>query len=361
MPEVSRYGRMTALMKIFTRWLCCCLAPVVCASANGGEPSSPAFGGTSRARVVIMEDPQATRTFQPDKERVRRLVDQGVTNFTGQASLRAAWRSLVSTQDVIGLKVYSAPGPHVGTRPAVVEAVAQGLLKAGMAARNIVIWDRQLEDLQRGGFEEMARRLGVRVAGAIQEGWDEKVFYETPFLGRLVHGDLEFHKNEEPSGRKSHVSRLVTKELTRIINITPMLNHNSAGVCGNLYGLALGSIDNGLRFEGDTGRLAQAVPEIYALPVLGDRVALNIVDALVAQYEGEQVGRLHYSTALNQVRLGADPVALDVLSILELDRQRELHGMAAHANTNVLELYRNASLLEIGVSEPRRILVETVK
>ena len=39
--------------------------------------------------------------------------------------------------------------------------------------------------------------------------------------------------------------------MTKIINVTPLLNHNLAGVSGILYGLAIGSVDNTLRFELD--------------------------------------------------------------------------------------------------------------
>jgi hypothetical protein len=147
--------------------------------------------------------------------------------------------------------------------------------------------------------------------------------------------------------------------MTKIINLTPLLNHNTAGVCGNLYSLAIGSVDNSYRFEGDSGRLAQAVPELYALPVLGDRVVLNITDALICQYEGGQRGLLHYSTVLNQLRFSRDPVALDMLSIKELDRQRRM-AKATTVRPN-LELYRNASLLELGVSDLAKMQIETLR
>ncbi len=84
----------------------------------------------------------------------------------------------------------------------------------------------------------------------------------------------------------------------------------------------MGSVDNTLRFEGDPGRLAVAVPEIYALPALGDRVVLNITDALIGQYEGGARGLLHYSAVPNQLWFSRDPVALDTLAIKELDRER---------------------------------------
>jgi len=320
-----------------------------------------ALGPRPRARVVIAEDAGATRAFKPDPARVRSLVNSALTNLTSQTSVAAAWRSLVSTQDIIGIKIFTSPSPGAGTRVPVVDAVVQGLLSARIPPDHIIIWDKHLADLRRAGYATLASRHHVRLAGSADAGWDAKTFYENPLLGQLVYGDFEFKKEGEHLGRKSFVSKLVTQQLSKIINVTPLLNHNSAGVCGNLYSLAVGSVDNTLRFEGDPARLAQAVPEIYALPVLGDRVVLNVVDALLCQYEGEQVGRLHYSSALNQVRVSTDPVALDVLSIQELNVQRALKGISSHSSTNATDLYRNASLVEIGISDPHQIQVETLK
>jgi len=132
-------------------------------------------------------------------------------------------------------------------------------------------------------------------------------------------------------------------------------------VCGQLYSLALGSLDNTLRFEGDAARLSQAVPELYALPALGDRVVLNVVDALVCQYEGEQIGRLHSSAALNQLRFSTDPVALDVLSMHEIAHQRHQAQLPVGHMTNHMELYRNAALLELGVADTNKIDLESIR
>ena len=281
-----------------------------------------------------------------------------MTNFTGKADTSAAWRTVAASNDVVGLKVISRPGSQVGTRVAVVEGVIEGLLAARVPATNIIVWDYRLSDLRRAGFDELASRYGVRVAGSLDAGWDENVFYESSLLGQLVFGDLEFQKKGENLGRKSFVTKLLTKKITKIINVSPLLNHNSVGVCGNLYSLATGSVDNTIRFEGDTGKLAQAVPEIYALPALSDHVALNIVDALICQFQGEQIAHLHYSAALNQIRFSSDPVALDVLSIEELDRQRARVLPDVPAKTNRLELYHNAELLELGIAERHRIDVD---
>jgi len=314
---------------------------------------------TSAARVVVVRDPQAMEVFEPRLEVLRRMVARGLTNITEKANVAAAWQSLVSTQDIIGLKVYCSPGPISGTKPAVVAAVVESLLQAKIPTNHIIVWDKRLVDLKNAGYPELAARYGISVEASLSNGYDEKTFYDTPLLGHLLWGDLEFGKSEENLGRKSYVSRLLTTKITKIVNISPLLNHHAAGVCGNLFSLAIGSVDNTMRFESDPGKLASAVPEIFALPALGDRTVLNIVDALICQYQGEQTMLLHYSRTLGELRFSKDPVALDVLSVQELEKQRRLAGMLTR--TNSMELFQNAGLLELGVSDARNIRVQIVE
>jgi hypothetical protein len=341
--------------------LCCFLGAAPFAGA-GADPAASLHPENSR--VVIVHDAAATDAFQARPDVVRAMVRLGATKFTGKTNVAEAWRTLVSTQDVVGIKVYCGPGSGSGTRPAVVEGVIEGLLASGVPAKNIILWDRQRGELRLAGYFEVAARHGVRVEGAVNAGYDEEVFYnpERPILGQLVYGDLEFARKGEGVGRRSYVSKLVTKRLTKIINITPLLNHNAAGVCGNLFSLASGSVDNFHRFEPETFRLATAVPEIFALPQVGDRAVLHITDALVCQYHGEQRSLLHYSIPLNELRFSKDPVALDLLSLRELDRQRQTTQEAPRSQsiTNHLELIQNAALLELGTGEADKIRIERV-
>jgi len=284
--------------------------------------------------------------------------------LTRKATPVQAWRSLVSTKDIVGIKVYSAPGPNSGTHPAVAAAVVEGLLAAGVKPTNIIVWDKEKRDLILAGYMKLASRYGVQVEGSAAAGYDEKIFYEMPLIGALMYSDLEFGKQGEGVGRKSFVSKLVSKRLTKIINITPLLNHYHAGVAGNLYSLAFGSVDNTFRFEQsyhqNPDRLAQAVPEIYALEAVWDKVALNVVDALICQYAGQDEAKLQYASTLNELRFSTDPVALDVLSLLELDRLRQSSWNGSSA-TNYMRLYQNANLMGIGVSNPENIEVERMK
>jgi len=321
------------------------------------KPSLP--GETKNSPVIIVHDADAVDAFRARADVVKLMVNCGITNLTSTAKVRDAWRSIVSSNDVVGLKVFSTPGPNSGTRPAVVAAVIEGLLTSGMPPKNIVIWDRQLADLKLAGFDDLVARYGVRLGGAVQSGYDSNAFYDTAFLGTPVWGDLEFGKTGAGIGRRSYVTKLLTHDVTKIINITPMLNHPVASVAGNLYSLAMGSVDNVGRFESDPDRLAAAVPEIYAMTNLSDRVALNITDALICQYEGGERGLLHYSAALSEIRMSRDPLALDSLSIAELEKLRKAND-APKEKINT-DLYKNAALLELGIEDVKKIPLRRIE
>src|SRR6185436_15486258 len=104
-------------------------------------------------------------------------------------------------------------------------------------------------DLRMAGFNDFEQRFGVKVAGSLESGYDEKTFYEAAFLGPMAFGDLEFNKQGEGVGRKSHVTKLLHGNITKVIAVTPLIHHNVLGVCGNLYSVAFGGVDNTLRFE----------------------------------------------------------------------------------------------------------------
>jgi hypothetical protein len=354
---VSRNAQSRAASP-FHRLVAACLLSLGVFPIHAADPLPGRF---AHAQVVNVQNSDALSNFEPNSRVVRSMVDCGLTNLTGKATVADAWRSLVSTQDVVGIKVFSEAGMLSGTRPAVVAAVIQGLLASGVPTNHIIIWDKHAYDLRAAGFFNLAARLGVRAAGGQETGYDPTNFYlpDTVIIGNLVWGDLEFGQKGEEVGRKSFITKLVSRQITKIISIAPLLNQEDVGVCGHLYSLALGSVDNTRRFEMDPDRLAVAVPEIYALPLLGDRVVLNITDALIGQYEGGSRSLLHYSAVPNQLWFSHDPVALDMLAIKELARERGAANMPP-LNPN-LNLYANAALLQLGQNDLAQIHVEKIR
>lgn len=323
-----------------------------------GLTARAATSAPAPARVVMVHHPEATRFLQPQPEITRRMVEEGLMRYTGQPDVARAWRSLMPTQTVVGIKVYALPGRLSGTRPEVVSALVHSLLQAGWSPRNIIIWDKNREALRRAGYGELAASLGVQVEAVTESGFDPQQAYERPVLGNLVYGDLEFGKAGPGVGRRSHVARLVTQKIQRHLVVTPLLNHNLVEVTGHLYSLAMGGVDNVQRFETSAAQLMEAVPEIVAMECFYDRLTLCVTDALIAQYEGQQRSLLHYSAVLNELWFSRDAVALDVLGRDRLQRLREAAKAAPRKLQN--ELFANAALLDLGVADLPRIHLERV-
>lgn len=308
--------------------------------------------------IVVVHDPQATRNLQPQADRVNLMVERAMTEFTTAATPEAAWRTMVDSNDVVAIKVFSTPGPSTGTRIAVVAAVVQGLLSAGVVSTNIIVWDRSETTLRAAGYGQLAESLGVRLGGATQAGYMEDDSYEFALVTGLRFGDLEFGRKGEGVGRRSFVTKLLGPRVTRMISIAPASNKHSTGVTGHLYSMTLGSVDNTWRFESNPTTLPWALPEIYAMRSVGDRVVLFITDALICQYEGEEATLLHYSKVANELYIGTDPVAMDLRAIGLLEQERKSSdSMQTQPN---LDMYRNAALLQLGVDDLARVPVKRV-
>ena len=161
------------MKQLFIRFVGACqslIAFTTLAQSLRVDPSLAQPDAASSARVLIVQDSEAIQTFTPRADVIQAMVNRALTNFTGTTHIAAAWRSLVSTQDTIGIKVFSAPGSISGTRPDVVAAVVQGLLQAGLPPKQIIVWDQHAVDLRLAGFFELAVRFGIRVASSASAG-----------------------------------------------------------------------------------------------------------------------------------------------------------------------------------------------
>lgn len=327
-------------------------------SAASLEESSVGSAAATSARVVKVDDSRATATYVPRQEVVDRMVERGLSSLWNTPTPDLGWRALISPSDVVGIRVHSSAGKTSGTRPQVVSAVARSLIASGHPRNQIIVWDRQLSSLRAAGYFSLRESLGIQVLGARDLGYDSEAFYESSLIGTMIWGDHEFGQTGEGIGRKSYVSKLLSEKIDKIISLSPLLNHNLAGVNGNLFGLAMASVDNTIRFQSGPDRLAVAIPEINAVPEIGDHVVLSITDALIAQYQGQSQARLQDSVVLNELWFSADPVALDTLALNKLDELRTERGIDFIFKDR--SIYQNASLLQLGMSDPEQIQVHRV-
>jgi uncharacterized protein (DUF362 family) len=302
------------------------LAAAVAGRAQVPLPFDSTEEAARRSRVVLVRDPRAVEFYSPQTARVARMLDRGIVALTQAADADAAWRQFVKPQDVVGIKINSLPGPAMGTRHEVVNAVVNALQRAGVLARNIIIWDRADENLVAAGWELRDSGGGPLCYGTLPNvGWDSRVSYRVPHVGTIIWGDLEFGERE--MSERSHYSRIVTERVTKLINMPVLMDNKHVGLSGCLYNIAMGSVDNNRRFQTESLHYDAGIAELCARPPLNEKLVLHILDALVAQYAGGPAFQPQATWTPGELWLSRDPVALDALALAAVENHRKAANM----------------------------------
>ena len=317
-----------------------------------------------KARVYYAMDTNAIGPARSVQARVvRRMVDSLVCSVTGTQSVAGAWRSLISPGDKVGIKV-SATGRSVsGTNPEVVDAIVDGLTEAGLPAKNIIIWDKSIEDLLAAGFKKQGARY-------VLEGIDPKTGYDlefqvsAPLLGRLIWGDTKFGDRSGPrfadllsSGQQlssqSYLAKVLTTRVNKVINVPSLADSYLTGINGGIVNMTLPNIDNWRRFAKSAAAGDSYISEIYADPMIRNKVVLTFLDALFLQYAGGPFPDPNFSIDNFAIFASKDPVAIDATAARLIEEARKAHKMPSiKPMTAYLEA---ATQLGLGVSAEWRI------
>lgn len=295
-----------------------------------GSGQSPPVEPPSRSTVYTASDPAVIHQWIENPAVSRRMVDQLVLAVTGKPDVKAAWKSLVDPKDVVGIKISTAGGPYFSTHRGVVEAIVAGLEQAGVARSKIIVWDRSSADLRAAGYG--ARSVGYVVRGIDPpRGLDPKNPIFAPAFGKLIWGDLSFKETktlkEQVAGERdqvspeSHLPYLLTREVTKIVNVALLSDEAGCGVAGALYNVTVPNVDNARRFTQGSG--ASSICDLYLDERIGQRVVLNFIDGLVAQYAGAPEFNANYAYEHATLYASTDPVALDVTVLGLLEKWRE--------------------------------------
>jgi hypothetical protein len=254
---------------------------------------------------------------KPDLTAARVMLEKGMLALTGADAVSKAWREFVTPDDVIGLKVNPVAGKELSTSPAIVQAVIEQLLAAGIPKKNIVIWDRREFEMHEVGFTAEAFP-GIRIVGT--ECKDEKgSFYDADgalYSEKRIDKDwfywadceekydaetLPYMVNE---GKHSYFGTVLTKEITKVINL-PILKNAGPTVTLCLKNLAYGAITNTSRLHKELW--AETCAQVPCFPPLRDKVTLNIVDGMIGCYNGGPGANPQFITAFNTLLIGTDP------------------------------------------------------
>ena len=128
----------------------------------------------SKSRVVVARDALLRGTGSTvDSRRMLALLDRAMQALFDRDHPVEAWKKLVRPGDTVGLKVNTLGGRGISTNLQLVEAICERLQEAGIKAGDIVVWDRDSEELERAGFHIATSGNGVHCFGTDRVGYEE--------------------------------------------------------------------------------------------------------------------------------------------------------------------------------------------
>ena len=297
-------------------------------SATGQEvaPAAPA-----RSTVWFARDDAAIESYETNPAVIRKMVDELVVAVTGKPDIDSAWKSLVKPGDRVGIKISATGGHYFAVHKPLVDALAAGIERAGVPAANIIVWDRA--DMREAGYRDSGQGYRVRSIESVSD-YDPAAVITSPFLGKLIWGDVKFSKggienlgklvrDPEQVSSESHLSKIMSREVTKIINVTVMRVSENCGVAGCLYNVTIPNLDNWRRYVAAPGAGSTAIAELYAEPRISKKIVLTVMDGLIAQYAGGQGFEPNYAFHFNTIYAGLDPVAIDATALREIAKWRK--------------------------------------
>lgn len=313
-----------------------------------------------------MHEPAAIEDYETNPRIVHAMVNRLVLAATGQPDIARAWGSLISPNDQIGIKISAAGGELFTTHHDVVNAIVDGLVAAGHARGSIIVWDRSLGGIKDAGYRPGADGYQMK-AIAPREGYDPKATLSMPLLGKLIWGDLEYKSDKgkmpllsdsENTSNLSHFSRVVSTEVTKIINVPVMSSNETNGIAGCLYNVTIPNIDNWRRFAQGSRFGAESIAEIYSDPMIAKKVVFNLMDGLVAQYAGGPQSQPNYALHHATLYASRDPVALDAVALKQLEQWRARSSLPAIGH--MADYVSVAGQLGLGNSAPNWIEIRNL-
>src|SRR5208283_4806392 len=149
-------------------------------------------------------------------------------------------------------------------------------------------------------------------------GYDENHFME---MALIKPGD----NPSDAHLRRSYVAKIVTSQVNKIINLPVLKHHQSAGVTITLKNMSHGMVNNVNRshLTPTLNACGIFIPSVVSLPVIRQKVVLQIVDGIRAAYHGGPGARSAKYIWENKVMyFGTDPVALDKTGLRVIDAKR---------------------------------------
>jgi hypothetical protein len=329
--------------------------------------------GLFPGKVVQVYNKNVMPEVNPNPDIVNHMMATGIEQLTGK-NLDESFSLWFTEDDIVGIKVNPVGAGLISTRLEVVDAVIDWLASNGLPRENIVIWDRfdymladagftpdrypnvRIEGLQTmdeaaaaGETDDDSKWLDSEGKHRSQPNFDKDIYYWAEVNGPKDKAYLNQHVF---NGQYSFYGKLITQDLTKIINI-PVFKNTGNGISMATKNLGYGAICN-------TNRLHKPLffdvcTEVLAHPVIRDKLVLNITDGLRAQYDGGPMPAAQFTYLYNNLFFTTDPFALDMICHRILVEKRKEMDVNVNEHPRYTEYLRYAQRINLGIADPDKI------
>jgi uncharacterized protein (DUF362 family) len=304
--------------------------------------------GLFPGRVVEAFHERAVVNRRVSQDAVRDMVSRGMLALTGDTRPQDAWARFFDKSDVVGIKVNPSGTPQTTTQIALLREVIRSLNSVGVANTRIIVYDRNSNQLEVNGYHALVPP-GVRVIGLDQEwlvngethgGYDREAFCEMDCFGERE--------------TRSYLGRIISTEVTKIVNLPVMKEHNASGVTGCLKNLAYGSYNNVARTHVPPKTFTSPIIAVMcASPMVRSKAVLHIMDGIRAVYHsGPFAWNTEFTWEAKTLFFGTDPVAVDRVELEFVEKKRKEVGVPSLWDRNPANLGTSNDMQKTAMKNP---------
>ena len=329
--------------------------------------------GPFPGRVVEVRDPKSVSGATVDAAAVRKMFEKGMATLTGK-SPEASFGLFFKKEDVVGIKINPVGAGLISTRLEVVDAIIGWLAAGGLPRRNIVVWDRfdymvkdagftperfpgvSFEGLQtmdeaaaEGKAKDNSRWLRADGSHVSIDNFDKDVYYWADVEGPKDEAYLNQHV---VNGKYSYFGKLLTRKLTKIINV-PVFKNTGNAISMATKNIGYGAVCNTNRLHKPL--FLDVCVEVPAFPVIRDKWVLTVTDGIKGQYDGGPGPEAKFIYDQGALFFGTDPIAMDLVCHNLLVAKRKEMGIQVNEHPRFTEYLRYAEKMGLGIADPAKI------
>lgn len=289
-----------------------------------------AIPGPWPGKVCEVSSPEVFSNNGIDQQAVKEMLAKGLKELTGKKSLIEAWSVFINSDDIVGIKINCATGPLClcASSKELVNEIISGLKQVGIKEDNIIVWDRGEYEMVRCGWKVNRDKPGVKYYGpeirlVDQEdmnGYDPECFIESEI------GAVSGTNPAKKTGKRSYFSEIMSRKITKLINVPVLKDHGSAGVTLCLKNLGFGLVNNTARFHPAPYYCAPIMVDVCQHPMVRKKTVLHILDALNGLWDKGPNTRPDYIWQYKSIFVGTDPVAIDRIGCEVIENKRKEMG-----------------------------------